>query len=114
FHDVGNIYGRDEHERKVHEVLFSLDHTLVGEDTLEKRMICHIAMAHGGFVDVNKENKDTIGALRYDRSSKPSGVDVKKLAAVLRLADELADDKTRTNRFLEEASRQAHVGSEIF
>jgi hypothetical protein len=114
FHDVGNIFGRDEHEKKVRDVMFKLDHTLVGEDTLEKRMICDIAMAHGGFVDVEKENKDTIGALRYDRSTKPNGVDVKKLAAVLRFADELADDKTRTNRFVQEASRQSHPGSEIF
>jgi hypothetical protein len=114
FHDVGNIFGRVEHEKKVHEVVFKLDQTLVGEDTLEKRVICHIAMAHGGYVDVEKENKDTIGALLYDRNSKPNGVDVKKLAAVLRFADELADDRTRTNRFVEEASKQAHPGSEIF
>jgi hypothetical protein len=94
--------------------MFKLDHTLVGEDTLEKRVISHIAMSHGGYVDFDKENKDTIGALLYDRNAKSNGVDVKKLAAVLRFADELADDRTRTNRFVEEASKQTHPGSEIF
>lgn len=114
FHDVGNIFARAEHERKVGDVMFNLDKTLIGEDVLEKRVICHIAMAHGGHVNDDKKNKDTIGSLPYDRTTKSAGIDVKKLAAILRFADELADDKTRTSRFLVELTGALHPGSEIY
>lgn len=81
-HDMGNIFGREDHEKKVHEIVFGLDDSLIGEDTTEKRVICDIAMAHGGFVDEKKTDKDTIGKLNYDRSEKSRLPDVKKLAAM--------------------------------
>jgi len=97
FHDVGNIFGREEHERKITKVMGEMDSSLIGEDTLEKRVIRDIAMAHGGYY--KKGDKDTISRLRYEgpQHDQPR---IKMLAAVLRLADELADDRTRTNRFL--------------
>ena len=114
FHDIGNVFGREEHERKAREVMFKLDEALVGNDNLEKRMICDIAMAHGGYTDTDGE-KDTIGKLPWDDPpNRSKRVRVKKLAAVLRFADELADDKTRTNRFVQEASSDVFPGSEVF
>ena len=113
-HDVGNIFGRKDHEKKVKNVMFSLEIGLVGNDNFEKRMICDIAMAHGGYVDC-EDNKDTIGRLPFDDPpSRPNDVRVKKLAAILRFADELADDNTRTNRFVQEASQEVFPGSEIY
>lgn len=115
FHDIGNIFGRQAHERKCRDVMFELDETLVGKDTFEKRMICDIAMAHGGFVDEDGHDKDTIGKLRYDTPSPGSrSVRVKMLAAIVRFADELADEYTRTNRFVMVAAHRIQPGSEIY
>lgn len=68
-------------------MLFGLPKLLTGDNTVEKRKIADIAEAHGGEVD---GSKDTIGSLRNDASTR-------KLAAILRFADELADDYTRTS-----------------
>ena len=115
FHDIGNVFGRADHERQIHKVMFELlDKSLVGDDNVEKRMICDIAMAHGGYVDTDGD-KDTIGKLLWDDPpNKSKEVRVKKLAAILRFADELADDRTRTNRFVQEASAAVFPGSEVF
>ena len=117
FHDVGNLFGRKEHEKRVQDVVFRLDSTLVGSNTFEKRMICDAATAHGGYVDEDETDKDTIGKLNYERSSKPTDPDVKKLAAILRFADELADDKSRTDPLQKEALAEEETvkkQSEIF
>ena len=113
-HDAGNIFGRKDHEKKVSKVMFSLESELAGKNNVEKRMICSIAMAHSGYVD-SEDNKDTIGRLPFDDlPSHPHAVRVRKLAAVLRFADELAEDNTRTNRFVQHASKKPFPGSEIF
>jgi hypothetical protein len=114
FHDVGNIFGRVDHEKKARELMFTLNQTLVGSDSLEKRLVCDIALAHGGEVDNVTKNKDTIGSLPYDPQSKTNRVGVKKLAAILRFADEIADDKTRTNQYLEAAVAQNKPGSKLY
>ena len=116
-HDVGNVYGRPDHERRVNDVLFSSGSSLrqlTGTNNFEKRMICDIAMAHGGHAE-REDDKDTIGKLRYDDPSRESnGIRVKKLAAILRFADELADDNTRTSRFMRDVGNQVIPGSEIY
>ena len=83
-------------KKHLRDVLFTLPPEYTGDDNIEKRTICDIAMAHGGKVLSlsgglpTKDTKDTIGHMSHDRN-------VKKLAAILRFADELADDRTRTN-----------------
>ena len=107
FHDVGNVYGRKKHERRAHSELFGLSDELTGENTIEKRKISDIAQAHGGHAG---RSKDTIGALPYDRA-------VRKLAAILRFADELADDRTRTSPTLQKIlveHKEARMESEIY
>ena len=86
-HDVGNYLGRDEHEKRAREVLFDLEESLIGRDNFEKRFILDIARAHGGEVE---GSKDTIGRLSANGNRR-------KLAAILRFADELAEDKERTS-----------------
>ena len=101
-HDVGNILGRDDHEKKISDVLTGTEaSTLLGKDQIEKRMIKDIAMAHGGLAD-GSGNKDTIGALKYPIVHERNNSDIRThlLAAILRFADELAEDHTRTSRFL--------------
>ena len=87
FHDMGNMFGRAGHERRASFILFEMDESLIGTDTSEKRLIRDIAQAHGGFT--NDKNKDTIGNLQQPEETK-------RLAAIVRFADELADDRTRT------------------
>ena len=100
FHDVGNVFGRDRHETKIAVLMQDLDETLIGADGMERRMIRDIAMAHGGYVDIEEIDKDTIGQLTWEHSDDRSEPRVQLLAALLRFADELADDHTRTSRFL--------------
>ena len=100
FHDVGNVFGRDKHERHINTVMQDLDDSLIGGDGIERRMIRDIAMAHGGYADSEGHDKDTIGRLSWEPARNDREPRVKLLAAVLRFADELADDHTRTSRFL--------------
>ena len=100
FHDVGNVFGRDKHEHRIHTVMQDLDDSLIGSDGIEKRMIRDIAMAHGGYADSEGHDKDTIGRLSWESTRNNREPRVHFLAAVLRFADELADDHTRTSRFL--------------
>ena len=100
FHDVGNVFGRDKHEEKIATLMRGLDESLIGRDGMEKRMIRDIAMAHGGYADTNGQDKDTISRLSWESLGGGLEPRVQLLAAVLRFADELADDHTRTSRFL--------------
>lgn len=93
FHDVGNIYGRDEHEQKIAEIMDKCDI----DDFLsipEKQFVSQIAAAHGGYVD---GNKDTIGCLSADTKYANVVFRPKVLAALLRFADEISDDLNRSH-----------------
>ena len=97
FHDVGNIFGREGHEKQITEVMATMDDSLIGDDEFEKRLIRNIAAAHGGQVN---GDSDTIRNLPYDsRHLKPQNVRPHLLAAILRFADELSEDYTRASRF---------------
>lgn len=94
FHDLGNIYGRDEHEKKICDVMAEMGERLP-LDTVEQTYVTQIAMAHGGYADALKLDKDTVRDLA---SSQPcNGVLIRPalLATILRFADELSDDCSR-------------------
>lgn len=97
FHDIGNVFGRTGHEKRARSELFRLSPLLTGDDTIEKRKIADIAEAHGGKVD---GSEDTIGSL-------PNDAPTRRLAAILRFADELADDYTRTWDIDERAMKES-------
>ena len=100
FHDVGNIFGRNEHEKKIDEVMNKLGDK-VPLDNAEKRMVRDIATSHGGFSVDNPNDMDTLKSLiSHDRYSRLS-VRHTLIASILRFADELADDNSRANRFAE-------------
>lgn len=96
FHDLGNISGREKHESRIAEMMNEVDQYL--GDSPEKAMIKQIAAVHGGKVD---DDKDTITHL--SPSEPLNGIDVRPrmLAAILRFADELADDHHRANKALQ-------------
>lgn len=91
FHDLGNIYGREEHEEKIGEVIADLGKTFE-LDGVEREFVFAIAKAHGGY---NNGDKDTIRYVNVDETCNTIRVRAKLLAAILRFADEISDDFTR-------------------
>ena len=96
FHDVGNIFGRHQHESMHTEVMDKLS-ILIGEDSVEKRAILKISQAHGGMLN---GSKDTISRLPKVDPVLCQDVRYQALAAILRFCDELADDLHRAKRML--------------
>lgn len=93
-HDIGNILGRTGHERKLNSIFDEKSANII-IDTPERRVIKSIAMAHGGETE---NGKDTISLLSARETIFNEIVRTRLLAAILRFADELADDNTRANR----------------
>lgn len=94
-HDIGNVLGRAGHEKKLMEIFETNSASLI-LDTAEKRIIKTIAMVHGG--RAADGSKDTISSLRVKEPILGYNIRTRYLAAILRFADELADDSTRANR----------------
>ena len=109
FHDIGNIYGRSEHETRHAEVMRELD-SLLGDEMVEKQAILKIARAHGGKIN---GSKDTISDLLPIDPVLGMDIRYQTLAAILRFADELADDSRRAARIAERL-QLIPEGSEIF
>lgn len=93
-HDIGNVLGRSGHERQIHQVLTKAG-TPLTIDTIEYATAKQIAGVHGGIV---AGSKDTISTLPERTAVSGENVRPRLLAAILRLADELADDPARANR----------------
>lgn len=99
-HDAGNIYGRNGHEKKPYEILLAMNE-LAGSDDREKKRIANIARAHGGKVG---DDKDTIALLCKEQDSYLSiRYRERLIAAIVRFADEICEDRTRASRFMAEA-----------
>lgn len=92
FHDVGNIFGRDKHEERCREVMNDNLSTLP-PDAVERRKILEIAQAHGG------QDKDKLSALAKSEHIRGKPVRMQALAAILKFADELAEDSERGARY---------------
>lgn len=90
-HDIGNIYGRDNHEINSINVIKALG-LECAMDRIEWECVFDIAEAHGG------KPKDKISSLVEEKVLN-FVVRRRTLAAILKFADELADDRTRANRF---------------
>lgn len=95
-HDLGNVYGRKEHEKKLPEIMAEIGSRL-GKDAVELQIIRDIAAAHGG-KDPDGKNADTVGALQPEEPFRSEAVRMQLLAAILRFADELADDTDRASK----------------
>lgn len=95
-HDIGNFYGRIGHEKKIMDIVGTHGATLVGSDHIERRHILHIAQAHGGKVE-DTGNKDTISVLKNETPVLNDIIRLRLIAAIVRFADELADDRFRAD-----------------
>ncbi|MBC7820105.1 MAG: hypothetical protein IAG10_24750 [Planctomycetaceae bacterium] len=99
-HDVGNVYGRKGHEMRALTIMRDVLGNIAGMDDVEKRHIIAIAQAHGGHI---AGDKDKISRLERDTLVLQQRIRPQFLAALLRLADELADDRHRASRFMLDA-----------
>lgn len=90
-HDVGNIMGRQNHEVNSLQIIkkFGIN---AGQDRIEWDCIFEIAEAHGG------SPKDKISDL-FEEQVLDHDIRKPLLASILKLADELAEDRTRASRF---------------
>lgn len=112
FHDVGNVCGRQEHEKQIDDIIATLGDKLP-LDTAEKVMVADIATAHGGYADSDHIDKDTLRHLKITDNCNGITIRPALLGAILRFADELSDDNTRTNRYLDE-TKQIPPENEIY
>lgn len=100
-HDVGNIFERNAHELRAEDVWAKLG-SLMGEERPELKAIDAIAAAHGGSIE---GDKDKIGRLLTEDFVMGITIRPRVIAALLRFADELADDRSRAARILLELDK---------
>ena len=107
-HDIGNFLGRTNHEKVITQVIRK-QIPLVAFDDFEKNYVVQVAQVHGGKLHGKNgsESKNTIKGLIGAESQKLGqyDVDLRFLAAVLRFADELADDNSRADAELLRAGK---------
>ena len=98
FHDVGNVFGREDHRNKVAEVF---DQIRGDEPSLlhEKTLIVRATRAHTG--TAQDGSRDTLKEVDEDEHLEGRRIRLRELAAVLRFADELAEGPQRTSDFMQ-------------
>jgi hypothetical protein len=105
FHDVGNIRGREHHAHS-HRIAEVYDEIQQGanHNNQEKGIVIRIASAHTG--TGRDGTRDTLRDFDPDPVCALQGcpVRIQEIAAVLRLADELAEGPQRTVEFMQHIS----------
>lgn len=101
FHDTGNIFRREGHETRIDVIYHWVRSDVTGVPPTERNIVIKIAGAHTG--TAASGSKDTIGSLPKEPFHlKGVPVQQREIAAVLRLADELAEGPQRTYAFVKE------------
>lgn len=98
FHDVGNVFTRKGHKSRLleaYEFAKGTDQSLAQE----RRLLFNIVEAHGGLTA--QGSSDTIAPLDSSGIFRAKRVDCQRVAAILRLADELAEGRERTSLFMQ-------------
>lgn len=92
-HDAGNMYGRENHEKRAYQILQQAGEAAV-TDNYECRFISDIAKAHGGLAPDN--SKDTISKTLSEMEAY-GNVDFhpRIIAAIVRFADEICESQSR-------------------
>lgn len=108
-HDVGNIHGRENHEKRCFSFLKDCD--FAGDDIFEKTEIANIAQAHGG--RTTDGYKDTISTLALKKALGRTHIRQRLIASIVRFADEICESRNRASSHnLKHHSIPGH--SEIF
>ena len=95
-HDIGNLKGRADHEKKIASVIADIDRqtsSIIFADVVEKETIIDIARAHGG-------GCDNLLSLDNETMILDQKVRARYIAAIIRLADEISDDVGRASNLL--------------
>lgn len=108
-HDVGNITGRADHERRNGGIVKEL-RTYLNHNQLEIETFRRIAELHGGKFEGSIDKLSNINEFAEVNSTT---IRFRALAAILKFADELADDHTRGNRRILESGKMPK-GSEVY
>lgn len=97
FHDAGNVFNRDDHQNKIAQIY---EYARPAPRNLqEKNLILRAVSAHCG--EGAEGSKDTLKDLDEDTNLHGNHVSLRKIAAILRFADELAEGPQRTSKFIE-------------
>ena len=98
FHDVGNLHGRKDHQKKIADI-YDACRKRESRFATERTAILTIAGAHTGSTK-DGASTDTLGEL--DRLSfQAHSIRAQELAAMLRFADELAEGHHRTSAYMQ-------------
>lgn len=98
FHDVGNIHGRKEHNKKVADIYNLARSGQLDRCKQERAILLRIVAAHCG-VTISG-SKDTLLNLRETDNLFDREIKMRELAAILRFADELAEGPQRTSQYM--------------
>jgi len=103
FHDVGNYYGREDHEKMILRIINDFQISHLNNNQLEAKKISEIGGAHGG--KTKSGSKDTIGNLAGSDTfdGHISDVQNKKIAAITRFADEVCENRQRAGNIIPSA-----------
>jgi len=97
FHDVGNIEGRKDHNKKVLKIYNAIRPNNREFDS-EKQLISKVTSAHCG---INSSGSlDTLKDVKEKEFLSGMPIKLQEIAGILRLADELAEGPQRTSNFL--------------
>ncbi|MBI2825943.1 MAG: hypothetical protein HYX69_14765 [Planctomycetia bacterium] len=99
FHDVGNLFGRTDHHKKVSEI-YDWTRGTTSDVQHEKTLVLAAAAAHTGLA--SDGTRDTLKELPVTEHLNGHRVRLQQLAAILRLADELAEGPQRTSDFMQQ------------
>lgn len=102
FHDVGNVFGREEHQKNVAEI-YNLVRPVIGIELAERRIVWQVTAAHCG--NAANGSKDTLKELFSPCQLDSKPVRLLDIAAILRFADELAEGRQRTSLFMQKYHR---------
>lgn len=97
FHDVGNLFGREEHNRNINEIY---DHVRRSNPKYrqEKYIVLRACEAHCGLT--SDGSMDTLKIVDEHAQLCDEKVRLRKIAALLRFADELAEGPQRTSAYM--------------
>lgn len=97
FHDVGNIHGRTDHNKKVTDI-YNMVRNKNSHFNQERRLVLQAVGAHCG--KSSNGDKDTLNELADKSDLFGYPLRLRELASVLRFADELEEGPQRTSDYM--------------
>ena len=110
YHDVGNVTGRDSHEKKIVEVFTGTWPDAASHQGIRK-IVRDAGGAHSGKAQDGSD--DTLARIDPDTTGEyGETIQLRDIAAITRFADELAEGPQRTNAYMR-AHKLIRAGSEL-